>query len=481
MPLLILLLAFAGLASGESITSLVNPAGAHWDRRDNVVFLGDHRGAPGVTPWMDRMLWQLRNLPPAGLVRAAWAGCENAASLPLTYEQRRPALEWSVAVMMYGAFDAQLEKAPEPAAFAQSLRTAVAALVKDGVVLVMATPMPCGDKKAGNPLDAKLDAYAEAIREIAAGDGITLCDLRREAAAWLAEKNTEDKAEGVLSVQLPDKRWALNEQGHAFAAERMATAIGKAMQAAPLRLADLPTVLIGDTEIVLRSRRVTPGSTVEIRYALDGKDPAGKDGKPYKEPFKLRKAESLVVLLREGGRTTTVSHRFGTAAALRPAERAAAVQPGLKVEGWSGRYDKLPDVSTLGPPTITGICHAPDAAFVTDPDAPAVPDEFYTLRFQGFIEVPRDGYYTFHLGSDDGSRLSIGDDTLVDNDGNHAPAFKSAGIALKEGRHAVTVQYMQANAGRSLQVLYEGPGIRLSPVPDAAWSYDPKAKAPTKR
>lgn len=478
--LLSLVLAASLLAGGESVTNLVNPAGAHWERRDNVAFVGDHRGVGGVTPWMDRMLWQLRNLPPVGQVRANWAGCDAAASLAAAYDQRRVALDWTVVVMMYGAFDAQLEKPTEAAAFAQSLRNAVTAMRKDGMVLVMATPMPCGDKKAGNPLDARLDAYADAIRELATGDGITLVDLRREASAWLAEKNAEDKAEGVLSALNAEKRWTLTDQGHAFVCERIATAIGKAMQAAPLRVADLPPALVGETEIVLRAQRATPGSEVQIRYALDGKDPAGKDGKAYKEPFKLRKADSISVALTEGSRTATVTHRFvkEKEAALRAPERAVAVVPGLKTEVWNGRFDKVPDVASLAAPTTTGICHAPDAAFAMDPAAPVVPEEFYAMRLQGFIDIQREGWYEFHLGSDDASRMLLGDEVLIDNDGMHGTVFKSAGVALKEGRHAVTILYVQGSTSRSLQLLYEGPGIRRSPVPDAAWFHDPKAKPP---
>lgn len=476
-----LLFTASHLMAGDALTEAMNPAGARWDRNDNVAFVGDHRGSGGNAPWMDRMLWKLRSLPPSGMVRAAWAGCDNAASLPAFYSARGVAVEWSVVVMMYGAFDAQMEKPTEPSAFAQHLRNAVTAMQQDGVILVMATPMPCGDKKTGNPLDARLDAYAEAIRELAAGDGITLVDLRREAATWLAEKNVEDKPDGVLSAQNAEKRWTLTDQGHAFVTERIAAAIGRAMQAAPLRLDDLPGGLPVETEIVLRPRRAIPGAEVQIRYALDGKDPAGKDGKPYKEPFKLRKADSLTVLLTEGSRTATVTHRFAKDAAQRAPDRVAATQPGLKVEVWQGRNDKLPAFTTLGTAAITGVCHAPDAAFVADPKAPVVPDEHYAMRLTGFIDIQRDGWYVFHFGSDDAGRMLLGDEVLIDNDGMHGTVFKSAGIALKEGRHAVTILYVQGTTGRSLQVLYEGPGIRRSPVPDAAWCHDPKAKPPAKR
>jgi cytochrome c551/c552 len=47
--------------------------------------------------------------------------------------------------------------------------------------------------------------------------------------------------------------------------------------------------------------------------------------------------------------------------------------------------------------------------------------QFFGLRITGFINIPRDGSYTFYTDSDDGSRLFIGDKLLVENDTIHGP------------------------------------------------------------
>jgi hypothetical protein len=474
----LVLLASTCAASDDAVLDAMNPPGAHWNRGDNIAFVGDHRGSSGNLAWMDRLLARVRSVPPVGQVGGYWARCDTAPWLAGEYSARNVNLRWSVAVMMYGASDAQLSKPTEPSVFAQSLRNAVVAMQNDGVILIMATPMPCGDRKAGNPLDVHLDTYADAIRNLAADGGITLVDLRREASAWLSVHNTEDKPDGLLSVMNAEKRWVLTDQGHAFVVERLAAAIGRAMQGAPMYLDDLPGGLPVETEIALRPRRVTPGAEVQIRYAIDGKDPSGKDGKIYKGPFRLRKADSIAVSMIEGTRATTVTHRFAKDPISRAPDRAPITNPGLKVEVWQGRNDTLPDFATLGSAAFTGVCHAPDASFGSDAVAPQVPETYYAMRLSGFIEVQREGWYEFHLGSDDGSRMLLGDDVLIENDGKRGVVYKSAGLALKPGRHAITIHYIQVTGTRSLQLLYEGPGIRRSPVPDAAYSYDPKEKRP---
>ncbi|MCF2434764.1 PA14 domain-containing protein [Streptomyces thinghirensis] len=49
------------------------------------------------------------------------------------------------------------------------------------------------------------------------------------------------------------------------------------------------------------------------------------------------------------------------------------------------------------------------------------------------IEVPEDGAYTFRLTSDDGSRLTIDDRTVIDHDGLHAAGPKDGTTTLTAG------------------------------------------------
>ncbi len=65
--------------------------------------------------------------------------------------------------------------------------------------------------------------------------------------------------------------------------------------------------------------------------------------------------------------------------------------------------------------------------------APRKRDRNFALRFTGWFDAPADDLYTFHITSDDGSRLWIGDTLAVDNDGAHAAQTRSGRSALQAG------------------------------------------------
>ena len=95
-------------------------------------------------------------------------------------------------------------------------------------------------------------------------------------------------------------------------------------------------------------------------------------------------------------------------------------------------------------------------------------DSRFALDFSGYVAAPADGVYTFHLASDDGSRLYIGSELVVDHDGLHAANEKSGQVILKAGRHPIRVTYFQAGGALGLEVGYEGPGLSRQPIPPSA-------------
>ena len=86
-------------------------------------------------------------------------------------------------------------------------------------------------------------------------------------------------------------------------------------------------------------------------------------------------------------------------------------------------------------------------------------DDSFGIRFEGFLKIQRDGAYRFHLGSDDGSRLSIDGKEVVPNDGVHPHSVKSETVELKAGMHPLRVDYFEAGGQISLTLEIEGPGL----------------------
>lgn len=55
----------------------------------------------------------------------------------------------------------------------------------------------------------------------------------------------------------------------------------------------------------------------------------------------------------------------------------------------------------------------------------------FGVVFTGYVNVPKDGVYTFYVNSADASRLKIGDQVVVEDDEPHALRERSGQIALK--------------------------------------------------
>ncbi len=94
-------------------------------------------------------------------------------------------------------------------------------------------------------------------------------------------------------------------------------------------------------------------------------------------------------------------------------------------------------------------------------------DNFFAVVYSGFIKVPQDDVYTFHLTSNDGSTLIIHDKLVVDNDNFQWATTKSGKIALKKGLHPFKLNFFQAKYGYYLDLKVEAKGMDKQPVPDS--------------
>src|SRR5690606_11771149 len=111
------------------------------------------------------------------------------------------------------------------------------------------------------------------------------------------------------------------------------------------------------------------------------------------------------------------------------------VEPNVRYAAYEGNWQKLPDFGAL-PPKASGTAAGFDVGI-----APRMHE--VGLRFEGFLQIAADGDYTFHLGSDDGSRLTIDGKEVVNVDGIHPFQMKSAKAKLTAGAHPVVVDFFQ--------------------------------------
>lgn len=76
---------------------------------------------------------------------------------------------------------------------------------------------------------------------------------------------------------------------------------------------------------------------------------------------------------------------------------------------------------------------------------PGVTDRFewFGLVYTGVFEISRAGVYKWRIESDDGSRLWIDGQEIINNDGGHPMQSAEAEQELGQGRHAIKVWYFQ--------------------------------------
>jgi hypothetical protein len=99
-------------------------------------------------------------------------------------------------------------------------------------------------------------------------------------------------------------------------------------------------------------------------------------------------------------------------------------------------------------------------------------DNFVT-QVTGNIHVPADGSYTFRLTSDDGSRLLIDDQLVIDHDGLHGAEPKDGTVQLTEGMHALRIDHFERGGDQVLNLAWQPPGADgFATVPNTALSTD---------
>ncbi len=234
------------------------------------------------------------------------------------------------------------------------------------------------------------------------------------------------------------------------------------VHAEPPRVTIVPEarVFIGKTRVELEAE--APGWA--IRYTLDGSPPT-LESPVYHGPIAVSESCTLqAVASREGALSPRISEveLVGyDAASLR--DSIVFVRPpdrGLAYACYEAGWQTL-DQMRERQPTQTGLCEEIDLRVRSR-------DEHIAVSYTGFLQVPRDGIYEFATASDDGSRLFLHGDLVVENDGLHGMVRQSGSVGLKAGYHPIRVEWFNATGGLGLRVEYAGPGIEMQAIPREA-------------
>jgi predicted phage baseplate assembly protein len=101
--------------------------------------------------------------------------------------------------------------------------------------------------------------------------------------------------------------------------------------------------------------------------------------------------------------------------------------------------------------------------------------ENYSVRWSGFIRTGGSGTYQFQTNSDDGVRLWIANQLIIDKWTVHGAEIDSGSIPLSGGStYALTLEYFQAGGAATIQLSWQPPGETAISVVPTSQLYPPR-------
>jgi hypothetical protein len=199
--------------------------------------------------------------------------------------------------------------------------------------------------------------------------------------------------------------------------------------------------------------------TSQIYYTLDGTLPKPENELLYNEPFLISKKAVLRMQAFSEDKTPSqiVSVEIGTDIFEEAQPLKEKPTPGLHYKYYNEELSKARGLEKKQE-TAAGII--PQFSIENSEQT-----ENFGYVFDGYINVPKDGLYTFFLESNDGSVLFLNDDALIDNDGAHGNYEKKGSISLKTGLHKILLNYFQQGGGRTLTLSWQSDDFEKVEIP----------------
>jgi alpha-L-fucosidase len=188
-----------------------------------------------------------------------------------------------------------------------------------------------------------------------------------------------------------------------------------------------------------------------VRYTIDGTEP-GLQSNLYTKPFSIDKATVIKAKAYLAGSlpSTTITEKVKIYE-WKNAIKAENVKPGISYKYYQPEKN-INMISSFKSDLISS-----GVADIISVEKKQRVDKF-AFEFSGYIKIDKDGVYDFFIASDDGSKLFIDDEEVVDNDGDHGTVEKTGRAALKKGYHKIKVLYFDSGGGNELKVLIQVKG-----------------------
>lgn len=219
-----------------------------------------------------------------------------------------------------------------------------------------------------------------------------------------------------------------------------------------------PTIEIDSNGIV---ELICKDKEVKIFYSLERKMP----NVLYDSPITVSRTTPLWVQAKANGKSKSelISIYIGTNVMQKSLEVEHSKGKGVAYEYYEGIVHAVNNIEKLAVKE-SGVSE-------TFNINNRMKDINFAYKFNGYVNIPVDGKYTFYLASNDGSVLSLDGHELINHDGPHAISEESAEVALQKGKHKIVLKYFQLMGGQALRLSWEGPNIKKEEIPVSVLSH----------
>ena len=220
-----------------------------------------------------------------------------------------------------------------------------------------------------------------------------------------------------------------------------------------------PPIAETDELVITKSKTIKLSSPIKnsaIHFTLNGTEPTVKS-LLYKRPLKISKSTFLKAktFLKDGNTSVTASLQISL---------TDSTINGLNYKYYEGAWSVLPNFDLLIPVSKGKTHNLSLSAIKTR-------DENFGIEWNGFINILKEGDYTFYLSSDDGSRLFIDDQQLIDSNRSHGRKETAGKLHLSVGKHSIKILYFQIGGAKSLELYYSAAGIEHQSIPASAYYF----------
>jgi len=187
-----------------------------------------------------------------------------------------------------------------------------------------------------------------------------------------------------------------------------------------------------------------------IRYTIDGSEP-NEHSKIYTGPIKISKPTvlSAKTFLKNG--RSSVSNYLTVSL-------IDTNKNGINYKYYEGDFNTVSKIESLTPLRSEKIYKL----FLREIKPR---EDYYGIIFYGFINIEKDGEYTFYLNSDDGSKFYFNNSELINNDGLHGPRDRSGKVNLTAGKYPFKILYFESVGDQMLKLEYESQGMSRRIIP----------------